>query len=319
VTLRLPDRWIWDFWFAEDGPDVHVFYLQAPQSLRDPDRRHWNATVGHAVSADLRNWTVLPDALGRGAPGSFDDMATWTGSVLALDGRWLMFYTGVSTRDAGLVQRIGVAASTDLVTWTRLGFGPLEADARWYEKPGPPAEEAWRDPWVFWDDPTQRFHMLVTARSRAGAVDGRGVIGHASSGDLSSWVVGPPLSEPGEFFALEVPQLVDVGGCWWLLFSAQARDHSAARLARDGIVAEGGTHYLRAQTPLGPFRLERDEFLVGDPGGRHYAGRLLRREDRWYFFAWQQFDDSGAFFGALSDPMPVVAGDATLAVSIPGR
>src|SRR5690606_21128921 len=33
MTLALPDRWVWDFWFARDGDDVHVFYLQAPKSL----------------------------------------------------------------------------------------------------------------------------------------------------------------------------------------------------------------------------------------------------------------------------------------------
>src|SRR5690606_19339933 len=46
MPLALPDRWVWDFWFAHDGDDVHVFYLQAPRALGDPDRRHHNATIG---------------------------------------------------------------------------------------------------------------------------------------------------------------------------------------------------------------------------------------------------------------------------------
>ena len=86
VALRLDGHWVWDFWFARDGDDVHVFYLQAPRSLGDPELRHVNATIGHAVSRDLRDWEVLPDALGAGAPGAFDDLATWTGSVLRHDG-----------------------------------------------------------------------------------------------------------------------------------------------------------------------------------------------------------------------------------------
>ena len=226
---------------ASHGDEVHVFYLQAPRSLGDPRARHRNATVGHAVSTDLRRWTVLPDALGRGPAGSFDDLATWTGSVLPHDGRWRMFYTGVSTVDDGMAQRIGMAESFDLVRWRRMDAPPLAADPRWYEKPGPPGEEAWRDPWVFADETTGLFHMLITARSRSGPLDGRGVIGHASSPDLDVWAVGPPLSEPGEFTSLEVPQLVSVEGTWYVLFSAQAHDHSAARLARPGVVAEGGT------------------------------------------------------------------------------
>jgi beta-fructofuranosidase len=47
--LQLADRWVWDFWFAREGPRYHVFFLQAPKSLVDPDLRHWNASVGHAV------------------------------------------------------------------------------------------------------------------------------------------------------------------------------------------------------------------------------------------------------------------------------
>jgi beta-fructofuranosidase len=37
MTLRLPDKWMWDFWLIRDGMDYHVFYLQAPRSLGDPD------------------------------------------------------------------------------------------------------------------------------------------------------------------------------------------------------------------------------------------------------------------------------------------
>ena len=48
----LPDRWIWDFWLARHGDDHHVFYLQAPKSIGNPDARHWNVSVGHAVSRD---------------------------------------------------------------------------------------------------------------------------------------------------------------------------------------------------------------------------------------------------------------------------
>jgi len=66
MSLRYDDRWIWDFWTAIDGPDVHLFHLQAPRALGDPELRHRHATVGHAVSRDLRTWTELPP---RSRPG----------------------------------------------------------------------------------------------------------------------------------------------------------------------------------------------------------------------------------------------------------
>jgi hypothetical protein len=62
-----------------------------------------------------------------------------------------------------------------------------------------------------------------------------------------------------------VPQLVQLGGVWRALFSAWRTDHSTARLARPGVVAEGGTHYLVAEAQLGPYVLDRDAFLLADP------------------------------------------------------
>ena len=75
MSLRLPDHWLWDFWFARDGDDVHLFFLHAPRSAGDPDLRHRSARIGHAVSRDLRDWQLLPMALGPGAPAAFDDQA----------------------------------------------------------------------------------------------------------------------------------------------------------------------------------------------------------------------------------------------------
>jgi beta-fructofuranosidase len=309
MPLRLADRWIWDFWLAVDGDDVHVFYLQAPRSLGDPELRHRNATIGHAVSRDLRNWRVLPDALGPGPAGAFDDLATWTGSVIPHDGAWHMFYTGVSRAEDGAVQRVGLARSEDLVTWDRQG-AVLEADPRWY------ARHDWRDPWVEWDPDDGQFHMIVCASVSDGPADGRGVIGHATSPDLRSWIARPPVSAPGEFGMLEVPQRAHVGGAWRILFCTTAHHHSAARRARSGMVAEWGTHYLTGASRHGPFTLDRDDFLAGDPTGTTYAGRLLHHRGDWQFLAWRLHDEHGRFVGELADPRPVhVRPDGSLALA----
>jgi beta-fructofuranosidase len=244
-----------------------------------------------------------------GESGDFDDLALWTGSVVQHGGTWQMFYTGISTLEDGAVQRIGLATSPDLVEWEKHGV-VLEADPHWYETLGPGVrEESWRDPWVYAAE--NRFHMLVTARASAGPPDGRGVIGHAQSDDLRIWQAGPPLSAPGEFFALEVPQLVELEGGRLILFSVPSEWHSAERLARSGVLAETGTHYLVARDE--GFLLDRDGFLLSDPG--FYGGRLLDHAGRRHFFAWRGFDEQGEFLGELSDPMPVTIGtDGSLEV-----
>ena len=61
--LSLADSWVWDFWFADDGERYHLFFLRASRALLDPDRRHRRASLGHAVSTDLRHWTLRADAL----------------------------------------------------------------------------------------------------------------------------------------------------------------------------------------------------------------------------------------------------------------
>lgn len=282
-----------------------MFYLQAPRELGEPEIRHRNASIGHAVSTDLRSWEVLQDALKPGAERAFDDLATWTGSVTpGPDGKWLMFYTGISSAEDGAVQRIGAASSTDLISWERVDAFVLEADARWYEKLSDGArEETWRDPWALRDSSNGRYHLFITARVNRGPLDGRGVIGHAWSDDLEHWEIGPPVSQSGEFAHLEVPQVEYLGGRYRMIFSAQDWTHSARRLARSGVIRQSGTHYLVADDLLGPYRLERDDFLSSDP--TYYSGRLVKNGEHWALMASRNYRQDGTFAGELADPMPL--------------
>jgi beta-fructofuranosidase len=304
MSLRLPDDWVWDFWTATDGEAVHLFYLKAPRSLGDPDLRHWHARVGHAVSRDLVDWAVLPDALGPGAPGAFDDRSIWTGSIVRRGDRWLMFYTGLSHGDGGAVQRIGCAESRDLTTWRRTG-SVLEADPRWYETAlAPGDDEHWRDPWAF-VGPDGAIHLLITARARDGETDGRGVVAHAWTQDLERWTVGPPVSEPGWFRQLEVPQLFEDGGRWFLLTNAWLADHGPRRTQQPGFRRLGGSFVLPGDGPLGPFHAADAQPLVADERCSLYAGRLVRARDEWHHLAWRNVDPDGSFIGEIANPTPV--------------
>ncbi|HPH97847.1 MAG TPA: hypothetical protein PKW33_16730 [Anaerolineaceae bacterium] len=311
--LKLPHHWIWDFWFAQNGSDFHTFYLQAPRSLGDPDLRHWNVCIGHAVSHDLTNWQVLPDALSPSPEGSdaWDDYTTWTGSIIQHQSLWYLFYTGTKRSEKGKIQRIGLATSTDLIHWEKHPANPLiEADPTWYEKynfHNPTwGDEAWRDPWVFQDAVTGDFHMYMTARVNKGDADARGVIGHAWSKDLLSWRALPPVTAPGHFGQLEVPQLVQLQGRSVLLFSTAVTTHSAQWQLQTGLTPVSGTHFLAGQNPLGPFTLTTPRFMVGDRAGSLYAGKMIQNADgQWVFLAWRNVDETGQFLGELSDPHPV--------------
>ena len=293
MALRLDDRWVWDFWVADTGSEFHCFFLQAPRSLQDPDCRHEHATVGHAISVDLRTWDVVEDALVPGPKGAWDDRAIWTGSVVNSDGRWHMLYTGTSTADGGVVQRIGLATSTDLRSWSRHPGNPvIEADERWYERLDPTVwpHEAWRDPWVFADETGMGWHALITARGSSGPTSERGVIGHARSIDLAKWTVEPPLATPGRFHHLEVPQTTRIGDRWYLLFSV---DHEGG----------GRTYACSAASPLGPFDIAGAMPLGGT---LLYSGRVVNaRDGQPQLLAFLNSRADGTFVGELSDPMAI--------------
>ncbi|MFI6742282.1 hypothetical protein ACIBI9_56050 [Nonomuraea sp. NPDC050451] len=302
--LRLDDHWVWDFWLADDGDTYHLYFLKAPKAIGDPDQRHWNVSVGHAVSADLTDWTTLSDALAPGNSPAFDDYTTWTGSIVrADDGTWHMFYTGTSRAEGGLKQRIGLAVSDDLHTWRKHGTAAiLESDPRWYEQleTAQWPDEAWRDPWVFRDPGGDGWHMLITARSRVGDPDQRGVIGHARSHDLLTWEAQPPLSAPGTGFGhLEVAQVEIVDGSPVLLFSClHAELSEGRRLAGE----RGGVWVLEPGDLLGPYDPRKARRLTEES---LYSGRLVRdRAGAWVLLAFRH-TDGGGFIGEITDPIPV--------------
>jgi beta-fructofuranosidase len=293
--LRLPDHWVWDSWYARDDDGTHhAFFLRASRALLDPERRHHRASIGHAVSTDLRSWRLLPDALVAADTPAWDDLATWTGcTVRGPDGRWYMFYTGVSRAEQGLIQRVGLATSDDLISWHRYGADPLvEADPTWYELLDPIAwyEQAWRDPWVFPDPAGDGWHMLVTARAGAGRAAGRGVIGHATSPDLLKWTVQPPLSTPAGFGHLEVPQVAVVDGQPLLLFCTNTGAVDDRVWVVPGADVVGPWDVAAAQ-PFAHPHLYAPRLVPDGLGGWGVIGFL------------DQVD--GVFAGELTDPIPV--------------
>jgi sucrose-6-phosphate hydrolase SacC (GH32 family) len=303
--LRLRDSWLWDFWLADDGDRYHLFFLFAARALQDERHRHGQAAIGHAVSNDLRNWVQLGGVVTASEPPAFDDVATWTGSVVrGANDMWWLLYTGVTMVEGKFLQTIGAATSTDLEGWDKDPVSPLvTADDRWYERLGSGDwhEEAWRDPWVLADPDGDGWHMLVTARASHGPADDRGVIGHAVSPDLRRWEVGPPLSKPGSGFGhIEVPQVASVDGRLVLLFSCLDPQLSAARRAAG---ATGGIFYVPTDSPTGPFDIAAARQLTDDS---LYCGRLVHdRSQQPVLLAFHYFDETRQFLGELSDPMPI--------------
>jgi beta-fructofuranosidase len=318
MSIAIPGKWLWDSWYARDGDLWHGYFLQADRSLGDPELRHWNVSQGHSVSHDLLSWEPLGTCFEPAEGPAWDDYTTWTGSVLrGPDGTWHLFYTGSNHAEDGLRQRIGHATSTDAHSWRRVGDGlALELAGPNYEQltPGHWHDQAMRDPWVMPDPAGNGWIMYFTAR-----VPGRvepnagGAIGFATSPDLDTWTLQPPVYDGGAFGQLEVPQDFAARGRWYCLFCT-AKDHwSDGYTAASGERPVTGTHYLVADDPRGPWSVAPGPFLDGGDPCRRYASRIVDTGAGLVLLGFLHTGDDGAFVGTISDPSPVaIDGDGWL-------
>lgn len=315
MAHAIADRWLWDSWYVKDGDIFHGYFLQAPKSLGNPDLRHLNATQRHGISRDLVHWQDLGTTFEpqRNGP-AWDDSTTWTGSVVrGDDGLWHLFYTGTALAEASLYQRLGHATSTDLHNWARVGSGLCldltGPNADCYEAdhiPGHWHDRAMRDPWVM-RNPDGGWLMYFTARvPGVPEPNAGGAIGLATSPDLMTWTLQPPVFQGG-FGQLEVPQVFQVQGRWYCLFCTSSFHWSDQYRRTNPESPVTGNHYLVADHPRGPWRIAPGPFLDGAEPCRRYAARIVDGPEGLVILG---FADGGkdSFGGFILDPEPVCAG-----------
>ena len=242
----------------------HLFHLVLPN----------HDYIAHAVSPDGLVWRRVQNALFIGDPGAWDDDMLWTMHVTRHpDNRmlWRMFYTGISRRERGRVQRIGAARSTDLYHWDKdlSPNYPLQIRGPHYESSIREGREwvSCRDPFFYIEGPDR--YLLVAARAAKGPLIRRGCVGIAREvkPDVFEWM--PPLFHPRMYDDVEVPGLYKLNGRYYLL----------GNLREDTKV-----HYWRSDALEGPYEAFCDNLLL--PQG-NYAARITSHDGRllvWSFF-----------------------------------
>ena len=304
-----PGYYLWDFWLIFKAPDYHLFHLQAPRSLPDPELRHNAATIGHAESSNLRPWRDKGEVLKPGEAGEWDDLSVWTGSVIQSGALYYMLYTGRCRSDQGAIQRIGLARSDDLYHWEKYAHNPvIEADAKYYEKFGTSDYywESWRDPYLVFNRSEQCHYAFITARESEGEVDERGCIAAAKSRDLIRWEILPPVCSPRKFSEMEVPQAFEYGGRSYLLFSTNPYWYSENYRREIDFEPWEGDHYLVSGSLLGNYRMVGDGILSRE-NMHAYASRVIFEPgSEPVLLSWlSRIPGSEEFVGMLSGPRPL--------------
>ncbi|MEO6290514.1 MAG: glycosyl hydrolase family 32 [Ginsengibacter sp.] len=188
----------------------HLFHLIIPN----------HDYIAHAVSKDGISWKRVNNALFVGEPGEWDDDMLWTMHVIEKRAKFEMYYTGLQRRDRGVISRIGLAESGDLIKWekNRKNIFPIAPKGIYYEAPdaNPRKWLSFRDPFRF--EYNGEVYLLVCARSITGPVSRRGCVGVVKiTNDIVELM--PPLLYPMVYDDIECPCVFELRGRFYLLGS----------------------------------------------------------------------------------------------------
>lgn len=293
------DGWVGDVIpFAQDG-EFRLFYLHERRETPKPGMP-WHLVT----TRDLVTFTDRGPALVNGTPADADFNA-YTGSVVRdAEGVHHLFYTGQNPDRLGAdgrpLQLVMHATSTDgMRTWTKHPEHTFGAPAG-YETGD------WRDPFVFRDERTGQWQMLIAARHATGPERRRGVIARCVSDDLVTWTPDKPFWDPRRYITHECPEVFAWGDWWYLVYSEFSESFT--------------TRYRMARSPDGPWLVPERDTL---DGRAFYAAKSAERDGQRYFFGWiasREGDTDGGpwqWAGTMSVLQARQNPDGTLAFALP--
>lgn len=266
IFYRPEEAWFGDaIPFYEDGV-FYIYYLYDQRKTPvTADHTSW-----HLVSTkDLLHWKEEGEVLPAGGVNNCDQ-ACYTGSVIrGRDGYWHMFYTGQNPLNPDFgsggkaLQYILHAVSRDLINWDKHYETAFTAPEGHFEP------HDWRDPFVFYQEETESYYMLLAARLQGKSLRKSGCVAVCRSVDLWNWGEAEVFFAPEMYYTHECPDLFQEGGWWYLLYST--------------FTTRFVTHYRKSRTIEGPWEMPGDDLL--DARGM-YAIKTAFDGKRRYGFGW---------------------------------
>lgn len=249
------EGWVGDVMPFAEGDRLELYYLY------DTDHNGQSAHPIHRFATqDLSRYQDEGLVLPCGAFGQ-PDLNIGTGSILkGVDGLYHCFYTGNNPTMGALGQGkecVMHAVSPDKQTWTKIPEDTFYAEDGY-------SRDDFRDPQVFWSPQEQCYWMLLAAREETLG----GVVVKYTSEDLSDWTFCGPLYAPQTHYMLECPDLFEMGGRYYLVYSWDCV-----------------TYYAVADQPNGPFSAPEDNVLDGQ-NFAFYAAKTVLFQGQRYLCGW---------------------------------
>lgn len=247
--------------FYRDGT-YQLFYLRDYRNVE----KYGEGTPWHLLETkDFVHFTEKGEVISRGGKNE-QDLYVYTGSVFEKDGVSYIFYTGFNPYFVEQGKRrevVMLTASTDFKTWDKNGDFHLSA-------PDCFEPHDFRDPFVFYNEETGEYNMLLAARLNHGPSRRRGCTAVAVSKDLLHWEVKEtPFYSPRLYYTHECPDLFRMGDWWYLVFSE--------------FTEKCETHYRMAKSLEGPWLTpEYDTF----DNRNFYAAKTVSDGNERYVIGW---------------------------------
>lgn len=293
------------YWFGDCMPFYHngKFYLFHQRDARNPgplphcEPFGWDLTL----TSDFVKYEDFGEAVKKGGNDE-QDQFIFAGSVFEANGTFYAMYTGFN-RDypkyGKASQVLMKATSTDLINWTKTDDS-LVAPQQGYDP------DDWRDPFVFWNEDTQEYIMILGARKLDGKKVRTGCTVYFTSNDLNNWDFKGDLWAPNLYSMHEMPDMFKIGDYWYQLITEYS-DKSK-------------TVYRMSKSLNGPWTAPIDDAF---DGRAYYAARSFSDGNKRYLFGWvatkENEDDLGnwQWGGTLVVHEVYQRADGSLGVKVP--
>ena len=178
----------------------------------------------HYTSTDLTNWTFAGYVIPPGSTGAWDDGQIWAPSVVEKEGTYYLYYAGTH----GQEQKIGLATSTDLFTWTKYNGGAnpvVDCSTYSWEYWHPELGLAMcRDPYVTWDETEHQWVMFISGQgtedgSQAPFIPNPAKIGISTSPDLITWTEYGTIPNTRGYTTAESSHIIKHGSTYYLFMT----------------------------------------------------------------------------------------------------